>query len=205
MDLDGRLGQLTPLALDTNVDLSSNLWREYKEAKDIRNKVVHHSHATTKEEATQVLKTVEKWLAYLGANAEVDFSLFELKHFLEEALQNQNIVATEHQVVRLITDFYSSNTALLEASSEADLKGYRADLILDFGEYKTLFEVKGNRHLDPEQGLLQLDHLYNKLINPRKYRLVLLMLTDREIPQSYDDVMRINDHTTVVFIRLELH
>ena len=200
MDFDSRLNQLTPLALNTPVDMASSLWREYKEAREIRNKVAHHSRVASYDEASQVFETVKKWLSYLGANAEVDLSLIKLKVFLEKRLVGQSI--NEGEAIEKVIDFYSKSQPFIDAKQESVIKNYSADLVLDFGDYKTLFEIKLSKRRF-EESLVQLEHLYSKLHNPDKYRLVLLQFVEGKIPESFEQITQINGYTSVVFIELQ--
>lgn len=199
MDLDSRIDPITNLATGVVIDRSSKLWNEYQDAKKIRNKIAHHGRAVTEIEAHRVYNIVRDWLSYLGSNAEVDLSLLGLKEHLESVNLSD---ITERTAVELIKKYYDKtspySTNLLE---DAMIKGYRADLILDYGKYKTLFEIKLSKHLF-EVALVQLEHLYGKLKEPELYKLVLIQFTPSEIPKAYSAITKINDHTSVLFIKI---
>lgn len=202
MDFDGRLKHLTPLALDTSVDVASNLWREYKEAREIRNKVVHEGRVATRTDAERVFETVQQWLSYLGSTVEVNISLVELKKYIESVSQQRNeLPLDEHEVTRLITEYYEGTKPVIDARSEVHIKGRTADVILDFGKYKTIIEIKRLRR-GAERGLAQLESLYADLLNPNHYRMVLVALTDSEVTTSHSPVISINDHTSLVYIKI---
>jgi hypothetical protein len=200
-DFDSRMDQAVPLALNIRVDKGESLWREYKEAREIRNKVAHHNHITTKAEAMKVVKTVEAWLSYLGSHGGVDLSLAKLKLHIEALLSEGRLPFNESKIVDIITTYYGDKLASTQMAREVNVKGYRADLVLDFGEYKTLFEIKmAKRHV--EDSILQLETLRSNLIEPSKYRMVLVMLTESGVPRAYKDVTRINENTSVIFINI---
>ena len=66
MDFDTRLSLFTPIATGVFIDKQSDLWKDYKNAKDIRNKVTHSGKKVSKDDAQFVINTVYRWLASLG-------------------------------------------------------------------------------------------------------------------------------------------
>lgn len=199
MDFEGRLQYITALALDTDIDTSSHLWFKYQEARKIRNRIAHHGRVASSEEAREVLGTVKEWLSYLGSSAEVDISLNDLKQYFEAFIHKQK--PNEHTLIEMVRGFYEKTSPMVSVGQDVRIDNMRADLILDFGNHKVIFEIKRS-HRQQELGLRQLEKLYEKSRSEFNTRLILLVFTESEIPVSYDVVTKINDHASVVYIRV---
>lgn len=58
IDFDSRLSVLTPVAVGRQIDKQASLWKKYKGAKEIRNKVTHSGRKVSTDEARFVIDTV---------------------------------------------------------------------------------------------------------------------------------------------------
>ena len=203
MDMDSRINPITKLATGVDINKSSNLWREYKEAKDIRNKVAHHGRAVTNEEATKVYETVKKWLAYIGANIAVDLSLLELKQYIEKMFDNHGIVRPNERLVsNTVVNFYSSSSTFTkDITNTLFFDNFRPDLSLKFDYYKVLFEIK-HKITNFDASLLQAQTLYNKIDTAEDTRIVLIMLTESKMPDISKGIIKVNPLTSVIYINI---
>jgi hypothetical protein len=149
-DFDSRLSVLVPLAADLAVDTSADLWRRYKTAKEIRNKVAHRGKRASRQNVDEVIQTVREWISYLGSTIELDTALLKLKHWVESG--NALRISSEADANRVVSDFFKSHSAAELDYQVAAHKGrskLKADLILDFGPTKVIVEtafVKHRRH-----------------------------------------------------------
>lgn len=66
MDFDTRIGILLPLAIGLKVDKKAKIWQNYKNAKEIRNKVTHSGKKVTHQQAREVINTVYEWIEYIN-------------------------------------------------------------------------------------------------------------------------------------------
>jgi hypothetical protein len=139
MDFDTRLSILTPVATGLPIDKGGSLWRGYKSAKEIRNKVVHSGRKVTKEDTTMVIQVVRDWLSYLGSNVELEAALVDLKKWVED---QDALVINDPREAEILVDEFFRHTKAASAAHEVDVGAQRADLILDFGPRKVVVEAK---------------------------------------------------------------
>jgi hypothetical protein len=142
MDFDSRLRVLTPVALGQEVDTRSRLWNDYKKAKEIRNKVTHIGRKVSRDEAKFVMRTVYDWLSFLGSTVEVELALLGLKKAVE---QSSVRLRQERDAIELVQNYFSRTKAASSLTHPSYASGssvLRPDLVLEFGEYTVLVEVK---------------------------------------------------------------
>ena len=142
MDFDSRLSVLTPVAVGQPIDKQSTLWKEYKDAKEIRNKVTHSGRKVSPADAWSVISTVYKWLAYLGSTVELELALIGLKRYIEE---NGIKITSEREAISVIADYFGKTKAAVssqEVGVPLGTRKLRVDLILKFGSFTTLVETK---------------------------------------------------------------
>jgi len=138
MDFDSRLRVVTPFVLGRPVDPSSDLWASYKRAKTIRNRVTHSGARVSTEDATFVLDTVRKWLAYLGSSAEVALALQGLKDHVERRGLS---VSDGREAEMLVADYFRGTSPQIDAE-RLGAPGLRPDLVLAFGGETVVVEIK---------------------------------------------------------------
>jgi hypothetical protein len=144
MDFDSRLSILTPIAVGRPIAKQSSLWKSYKDAKEIRNKVTHSGRKVSADEARFVIDTVYNWLTYLGSTIELEVALLGLKRHVEQEAKAS--IESERDAVSLISQYFGRTKAasnLTEVS--APKRSIRADVILKFGQYTVLVETKFSR------------------------------------------------------------
>lgn len=142
MDFDSRLSVLVPVAIGQSVDKQSTLWGEYKQAKEIRNKVTHSGRKVSPTDVRFVIDTVYKWLAYLGSTAELELALIGLKKYIEETSIK---VSSGYEAVSIISEYFGSTKAKVSSQEVSVLSGGRdlgIDLILKIGSVTTIIETK---------------------------------------------------------------
>ena len=142
MDFDSRLSVLTPVAVGQPIDKQSTPWKEYKDAKEIRNKVTHSGRKVSPADARSVISTVYKWLAYLGSTVELELALIGLKRYIEE---NGIKITSEREAISVLADYFGKTKAAVssqEVGVPLGTRKLRVDLILKFGSFTTLVETK---------------------------------------------------------------
>lgn len=138
MDFDSRLKVLAPVVTGQPVDPTSELWRRYKTAKEIRNKVTHRGRRVQRSEAEAVLSTVEQWIVFLGQTAGVELSLEQLRVRLE---RHRESIRTQRDVMRHISDFYRDEVSSVSHEHALRKGGFRPDLLLTVGDDQVAIEV----------------------------------------------------------------
>lgn len=183
--LDDRLEILTPIALGKEpIDKTSALWRNYKEAQQIRNNVTHKGSRVSREEAKKVVNTVYKWLAYLGSTVEVELNFLRLKEYLEK---NRLKFTKEHEIETSIVNFFKEKEGGSHKSQVRLPNGKMADLILKFGDIEVLVEIKtllDGKILKSEKG----SYLYqvSELLKEAKIaRAALIVIFKESIPEIF--------------------
>ena len=147
MDFDSRLSVFTPIALGHPIDKASSLWKDYKKAREIRNKVTHSGERVSQSEARFVLNTVHDLLAYLVSSVEIELTLRNLKYEIET---RKIILSDEAEVVDLVQNFFGevhNATAIGHERLEIFGQATSPDVVLLFGKYKIAVNAKFNpRH-----------------------------------------------------------
>lgn len=144
MDFDSRLSVLTPVAVGRPIDKQSSLWKDYKDAKEIRNKVTHSGRKISADEARFVIDTVYNWLAYLGSTIELEVALLGLKRYIEQEAKIS--IESERDAISLISEYFGrTKTASSAIEMSAPKRPVRADLVLKFGQHTVLVETKFSR------------------------------------------------------------
>jgi len=138
MDFDSRLGILAPIALDMAVDKNTELWKKYKDSKEIRNRVTHRGTRVNKKQAEFVLNTVKKWLSHLGMTAEVDLALIKLKKYIES---KNTVILDQGEAENIISSYFSKQKIHTESQLRYD-SDFKADIELSFDNYRVAIEVK---------------------------------------------------------------
>ena len=136
-----RLGIITPLALDIKISKfkQSDLWRRYKEAREIRNSVSHGGIIISYDEAQVVYKIVYDWLACLGSSIGMELALIELKQYIEE---NHIPISTEVEGASIVNKYFkeSSVANIMPEFSYAGAVAF--DYVLRFGTKPVALEMK---------------------------------------------------------------
>ena len=143
MDFDSRLIVLAPLATGVPVEQTSQLWKTFKEIRNLRKGVVHGSKKVTRADVERIIANTTDWINYLGQTIELEKSLMHLKRWVEE--QPAPIVRTSKDAERIIADFFSRSKAAdvdLDKPILADGTHQRADAILKFGARRVIVEAK---------------------------------------------------------------
>ena len=144
MDFDSRLGVFTPLATGIEIDKDQILWKNYKEAKKIRNKITHTGAVAQREQAKFVIDTVYAWLAHLGSTSELKASFLDFKYLVE---QKKIIVNSGQQGVKALADYFQGSAAVIgQPDLEKDMvlktSKIKYDLLLEIGTELIVVEVK---------------------------------------------------------------
>ena len=185
------------------MDRESQLWNDYKRAKEIRNRVTHIGRRVSRNEAKFVVQTVYKWLAFLGSTVEVELALQGLKIFIETSSTRIDSETEGSKLVR----HYFRRTKSASLHSEPQLQGLsdeRPDLILRFGDHTVLVEVKflleANLLVLLERAVLQtVSYLQQSGIN----RAALVVLCPQKIPEPYQKIRTLEDgRLSLVVIRV---
>jgi len=102
-NFDDRLGYITPFALNGDILAfkESELWRRYKNARELRNNATHMGIEILFEEAEKVYKTVYDWLAYLESSVGLELSLHEFKQTIV-----QSGISSVNDYLDLLNEFY---------------------------------------------------------------------------------------------------
>lgn len=141
--LDSRLELLASAVVGHQMD--PQLKKDFNEAKQIRNRVTHAGIKVSAPEARFVLKTVYKMLAYLGSNLELDLALAGFKRHIED---NKVPIETEEDAICVVRNYFGANkgayayTEMPKITSKRGHPQLRCDLILEFGPYRALVEVR---------------------------------------------------------------
>lgn len=139
MDFESRLSVLTPIATGLPVVQQQELWTRYRRAKKLRNAVTHSGKVVSLIEATEVLRTVHDWLAYLASSAEVDAALAAFKREVETG--GLRILNTR-SASSAVANYFAGSSPATAALDHYIGNGVRADVVLRFGERIVLIEVK---------------------------------------------------------------
>lgn len=142
MDFDSRLSILTPVAVGQPIDKQSSIWKAYKDAKEIRNKVTHSGRKVSMADAKFVVDTVYQWLGFLGSTVELELAMLRLKRYVEE---NHISIASGREAVSLIRDYFGKTKAASGAHEVRVRLGqanWQVDLILTFGSMTVAVETK---------------------------------------------------------------
>ena len=137
MDFDSRLRVVAPVVLGREVDTSSDLWAEYRRAKQIRNRVTHSGARVSHADAAFVVETVRKWLGYLGSSADVALALQGLKDHIE---RTGMAIPDARTAAWIVADYFRGAAAIVRM--EVDSGTRRPDLVLKFGDETVVVEVK---------------------------------------------------------------
>jgi hypothetical protein len=192
-DFESRLSVFTPVALGRPVDRGSKLWNDYQTAKQIRNKVTHTGRRVSRDEARFVVRTVYDWLAFLGSTVEVELALQGLEMFVETSG-----VHIDHEVdaSNVVRDYFK-RTKAASLQGQPTLKGpqvMRPDLMLEFGNYKVLVEVKFSDRLN----LLELinrsvQQTLSYLRHSEVARGAVIIFHTGKVPEPYRQVQTLED------------
>lgn len=200
MDFDSRLSVLTPIAVGQSVDKASTLWSDYKKAKVIRNNVTHSGAKVEKSEARFVIDTVYSWLSYLGSTVEVEVALMGLKRFVAE---NNIVVSDERSGISIIEKYFGETKAALTSTEVNSVFGDRkliADLILKFGEYTVLMEIKFFEG-STEDTIQSAVEQTNKYLNAFKIKQGVIIIFQKVKPQlGFKNVVKYNNGKIYVLI-----
>lgn len=139
MDFDSRLTVLTPLATGRAVDTASELWREYKSARAIRNSVTHSGARVTQQKAVFVLTTVRRWMAFIGSTAELTVTLDGLRRYVETA---HVAIRDGREAAAVVQRYFAKAPRDMVVQSDALDHGHRLDFILQFSDQRVAVEVK---------------------------------------------------------------
>lgn len=142
MDFDSRLKVLAPVATGRLVDTRDVLWRDYQASRHIRNRITHAGARVSQDRARFVIDTVYQWLSFLGSSVELQVALIGLQRYF--ASRPQLDVRNEKDAVGLIIRYFSK-TRVADIQHQplfATEKMPRPDVILRFGAYSVIIEVK---------------------------------------------------------------
>ena len=138
-DFDTRLTVLSPVATGRAVDTTSALWKDYKAARQIRNRVAHAGARVTYEKAAFVLTTVRHWMAFIGSTAELTITLDGLRRYVETA---RVPVRDERDAGSLVQRYFAKSPRDMVVTREAHDRGQVFDFILQFSDQRVAVEVK---------------------------------------------------------------
>ena len=127
MDFDSRLSILIPAV--NGIANDETLWKNYKEAKEIRNKVTHSGRKVKASEARFVIDTVYKWLIYLGKNIELKLELFKFKQNIQTNYIDSN---SDTPVEELVANYFGKNKLVFDSKQQIIFGKKLFDLILKY-------------------------------------------------------------------------
>jgi len=198
MDFDSRLDTFVPIAIGRTIDKQNHLWAQYKEAKEIRNKVTHSGRKVTREQAFSVVRTVLDWLAYLGSTVEVDLALIDLRRHLQqkgwgEEGKQKGKFSPEITLVEIVQEYFQSARSA-DVKSEFLIGGkYRADLVLFFEQYSVLVETKVLRGSRFESGLQSAVTQISRMMTESRISRAAIIIGSRDVPKEYEKPQQLMD------------
>lgn len=205
MDFDSRISTLVSVATGKTIHKGGKLWKDYKESKKIRNNVTHSGKVVSFDEASFVLNTVYDWIAYLGANAEIELALLGLKTYMKkyktDIFQNKNISGENFEA--FISDYFSDlapeKINLDNINNNNKIIG-KADISLELGDYSVIIEAKiNNKNLERTISIAK-KQLNNMLRNTNFSKGVIVIYQIGEIPKYYDKVREIDDGSISIVV-----
>lgn len=199
MDFDSRLSTLVSVATEREINKEEKLWQDYKEAKTIRNKVTHSGKTVSFSEAKSVLNTVYQWLSYLGSTVEVEISLEGLKKHVREN-QNKllkNNFLNEFNLQKIVIEYFATikplKTKLENVIFESEHGKKIADIVLEFGKYTVIIELKvviGDFETSLKSAI---DSIKMILKGSPFTRGIVVIYTLKDIPKYYEKVRTIEN------------
>jgi len=206
LDFHSRLGAITPLALGIKISKvkKSDLWRRYKEARKIRNKVSHEGKIISFNEAQDVYNTVYDWLACLGSSIGMELALIEFKQFFEE---NHISISTESEGASILNNYFKESSVATSIPQYHYQGGRIFDYVLKFGtrfialEMKLLLSAPSNLNLYVMDLIPMLSH-YLEISNFNKIALIIFLRG--EVPISFQQLRKYQTgRILVTMIRIE--
>lgn len=192
LDFHSRLGAITPLALGIKISIvkQSDLWRRYKEARKIRNKVSHEGRIISFDEAQEVYNAVYDWLACLGSSIGMELALIELKHFIEE---NHISISTESEGISILNNYFRDSSVATSIHQYHSPYEIGFDYVLKFGtriftlETKLLLRTPSNLNLNVTNLIHRLSNI-SEISN--FYKIALVIFLKGEVPISFQQIRK---------------
>ena len=195
-NFDDRLGYVTPYALDEDIEAfrGSELWRRYKEARELRNHVPHKGIIVSFEEAEKVYKTVYDWLAYLESSVGLELSLFEFKNTV---IHDQ--ISSVNGYLNLLNRFYLRSKAGFDLKAITQIK-YPIEMAfewgLKFGRITVSLDTKVSSDAREDFNYLIetiIGQTRIKLRNPTIDKAAVIVFYKGPIPESFEYVRNFED------------
>jgi len=200
-DFDSRLSKFVPVALARPVDEQSTLWKDYKKARSIRNRVTHSGLRVSPKDARFVIDTVYQWLAYLGSTIEFEVALMGLKRYVET---NWISIQSEKDVYTLVNQYFKrmkTATASIETRVEVDKIARKADVLLRFGPYSIVVETKLWRSQATVRKLKQAIQQTQAFISATGIELgAVIVFQTGEVPPSLESILKSDDGKTLAIV-----
>jgi hypothetical protein len=190
MDFDSRLTVLTPLATGRPVNTASDLWRDYKSAKTIRNRVTHSGARVTYAKAVFVLTTVRRWMAFIGSTAELTVTLDGLRRYVEAA---HVAVRDERDAASVVQRYFAKAPRGMVVVREALDHDQISDFILQFSDQRVAVEVKviGRTAEDAEVSIREFTEGFARTVRSRHFSRGALVVFTRSVPPEAYRVARV--------------
>jgi len=149
---EDRLDWVMELATGKTLKEENKMWSKFKEIRSIRNKIVHAGMAIHYEDAKKAYNLVKSILGFLLAEIEIPRFLEEYKENIEKQIKRKKTLI-EHKALEVFLQRKFQEFKIGESLMEADMEGYRPDIIYKAGDYKFIVEIKMVR---TERGRLNL-------------------------------------------------
>lgn len=191
-NFDDRLGNITPFALNEDVSAfrASDLWRRYKNARELRNDVTHKGIEVSFENAEEVYKTVYDWLAYLESSVGLELSLNEFKQIIIERSE----ITSVNDYFDLLSEFYLRSRAGFDIRSITQME-YPIELAfewgLKFGQIIVSLDTKmSSGTMNDFNYLVEtvIGQTRIKLENPDIDKAAIIIFHRGELPESFEFV-----------------
>ena len=208
MNFDDRLGYITPFALNEDISKfrESDLWRRYKNARELRNDVTHKGIEVSFEEAEEVYKTIYDWLAYLESSVGLELSLYEFRQIID-----RSEITSLDDYFNLLNEFYVNSKAGFNLKSITQIK-YPIETAyeygLKFGQIIVSIDVKFS-----SGNILDFNNLVETLIgqtrikldNPNIDKAAIIIFHKGALPESFKFVRNFEDgRIYLIVIEVEL-
>lgn len=208
MNFDDRLGYITPFALNEDISKfrESDLWRRYKNARELRNDVTHKGIEVSFEKAEEVYKTMYDWLACLESSVGLELSLYGFRQIIEGSE-----ITSLNDYFTLLDEFYRKSKAGFNLKSLTQIK-YSIETAfewgLKFGQIVVSLDTKfSSGTIDKFNFLVEtlIGQTRVKLNNPNIDKAAIIIFHKGELPESFKVVRNFEDGKIyIIAIKVEL-